>query len=306
MIHGVRYIRQDVGYLSKKHDCPICHGSLRVVKCSEVTNSNSEEAKRLPPIIPKTVIGSRGVKFRSYNAVGNIQWIWKEFECPSCHRRFTVEQMKQLDGAPKERWKELISSFDEPSGQISTEELETITEDGQKKCKLALLIAIPLIVVVLLVAGIGIALSSSSDFVDTNGADNFALTEITREDILSLNSNYSASMVTQKSSGYHTNIVGRKLRDSDRDHISKSFGRINGVIILQATKISGDTLTLTVKSTVTSGNAEIVILIDGEYYCSVDVNQARSVTLKDVSNKEVVVKLAGENAKISVEVNRAY
>ena len=76
--------------------------------------------------------------------------------------------------------------------------------------------------------------------------------------------------------------------------------------ILQATKIFVNTLTLNINSFVESGNAEIIILIDGEYYCSVDVNQSRSIILQDISNKEVIVKLAGEDAKITMNVSRAY
>ena len=55
-----------------------------------------------------------------------------------------------------------------------------------------------------------------------------------------------------------------------------------------------------------SGNVEIVIIIDGEYYCSVDVNQDQSITLQNVSNKEVIVKLAGEEAKMKIDVTRVY
>ena len=77
-------------------------------------------------------------------------------------------------------------------------------------------------------------------------------------------------------------------------------------MILQATKISGNTLTLNINSSVESGNAEIVIMVDGEYYCSVDVNQHQSITLQNVSNKEVIVKLAGEEAKMKIDVTRVY
>ena len=59
MIHGIRYVRQDVSYISKNHYCPICNTRLNAVKVSKVINSNSEEAKDLPPILPKTVIGRK-------------------------------------------------------------------------------------------------------------------------------------------------------------------------------------------------------------------------------------------------------
>ena len=47
-------------------------------------------------------------------------------------------------------------------------------------------------------------------------------------------------------------------------------------------------------------------MIDGEYYCSVIANQNQSITLQDISGKEVIVKLAGEDAKIKVDIVRTY
>ncbi len=177
---------------------------------------------------------------------------------------------------------------------------------SKKSLKLALCIAIPAVVAVLIALAVIISLASESKFVDTNGPENFALTEITRDDILSKDNNYKSSMVSEKHSGYHTNITGTRLRDCDYDYISKSFGKLHGVIILQATKISENALTLNINSSIESGNAEIVIIIDGEYYCSVDVNQNKSITLQDVSNKEVIVKLAAEGAKMKIDVTRIY
>lgn len=85
-----------------------------------------------------------------------------------------------------------------------------------------------------------------------------------------------------------------------------SFEKIHGVVILQATKVSVNIITLNIKSYVESGNAEIVIIIDGEYYCSVDVNQDQSIIIQDVRDKEVIIKLAGEEAKIKIYVTRVY
>lgn len=309
MIHGVRYVRQDVSYISKEHSCPICNTSLTVVKVSKVINSNSEEAKNIPPIIPKTVIGNRGLKFRNYTAVGNIKWIWKEFACPNCCQRFTVEQMKQIEASPKEGWEEIVASFDESPEQTKKEGLEiepsgSTETNPRKSLKLALWIGIPAVVMVSIL--IAVVILTAPKFVDTNGADNFALIEITQEDILKSGNNYRSSMESGQRFGFHTNIIGTRLRDCDYDTISKSFSGLHGVLILQATKVSSNSLTLNINSSVESGNAEIIILIDGEYYCSVDVNQNQSITLQDISNKEVFVKLAGEDAKIKIDISRTY
>ena len=303
MIHGIRYVRQDVTYISKKHTCPICEAQLNVVKVSKIINSKSEEAHNLPPIVPQTVIG-HGVKFRKYNAVGNIKWVWKQFECSNCQHRFTVEQLKQIESSAKENWNEMISSFDEPP--IQRNEGSFMQKKNNNKLKLALLITIPSIIVVSLVIWLIIALSSSFDFVDSNGPDNFALTEITREDILESDKNYKSSMESKKRSGAHTYIVGTRFREYDRDNINISYGKFHGVTILQATKIFSDSLELNIYSSIESGNAEIVIIVDGEYYCSANINQDQTIFLQNIAGKEVIIKLAGEDAKIKIDIVRTY
>lgn len=197
---------------------------------------------------------------------------------------------------------------------FNSEDIKKILRDYLEGCgykrktnkRLVLAVSITLSAVVLFFILIAVIISSSPEFVDTNGPDNFALTEITRNEILSQNNNYRISMMSKRHSGHHTNIIGTKLRDYDYDHISKSFGKVHGVVILQATKISGNTLTLNINSSVESGNAEIIILVDGEYYCSVDVNKEESITLQGISNKEVIVKLAAEGAKMEVNISRIF
>ncbi len=177
---------------------------------------------------------------------------------------------------------------------------------SKSKLKLALLIAIPTIIFLALVIGLIIIFLPSSDFVDTNGPDNFALIELTEEDILKSDNNYRASFKSIKRAGEHTYVVGTKFREYDRDHINASYGTIHGVTILQATKIFDNTLTLNIQSSVEKGNAEIFITVDGEYYCSIPANQNQSIILEDISGKEIIVKLAGEDAKLKVDIVRTY
>lgn len=229
-----------------------------------------------------------------------------------------TESTCDFDGYRKQygvRKKAVSYCLDGSKEVFDSEEIKKVLRDYLDSCGyqriankklIAFCISIPVAIIVAILIAVIISLASESNFVDTNGPENFALTEITRDDILSKNNNYRSSMVSEQHSGRHTNIIGTKLRDVDYDHISRSFGKIHGVVILQATKISGNTLTLNINSSVESGNAEIVIIVDGEYYCSVDVNQDQSITLQGISNKEVVVKLAGEGAKMKIDVTRVY
>lgn len=229
-----------------------------------------------------------------------------------------TETTYDFDGYRKQygvRKKAVSYCLDGSKEVFDSEEIKKVLRDFLDSCGyqrvsnkklIALCISIPVVVIVAILIAAVISLTSESDFVDTNGPENFALTEITRDDILSKDNNYRSFMVSERHSGRHTNIIGTRLRDYDYDHISRSFGKIHGIVILQATKISGNTLTLSISSSVESGNAEIVIIVDGEYYCSVDVNQDQSITLQNVSNKEVIVKLAGEEAKMKIDVTRVY
>ena len=309
MVHGIRYVRQDISYLSKKHSCPVCGTQMNVVKRSKVINSGSDEAQNIPPIVPKTVIGTKGVKFRTYNAVGNIKWIWKEFECPSCNRCFTVDKMKEIESAPAECREDLIASFDEAklANDESNSEIDSSLEEHTKKnLKLPLIIAISVVLLLSLIAVGAVMIIKSMDVVDTNGPDNFALAEITMEDILSNKTGYSSMNASSSYSGSHTEFIGDHYIHSDYDKITKSFGKVKGTMILQATKIYKDTLTLEIESIIESGNAEIVVIVDGEYYQSAELNKKHTMTLKNIYGKEVIVKLAAEGAKIKVSVKRSY
>ncbi len=229
-----------------------------------------------------------------------------------------TETSYDFDGYRKQygvRKKAVSYCLDGSKEVFDSEEIKKVLRDYLNSCGyqrivnkklIALCISIPVAVIVAILIAVVISLTSESDFVDTNGPENFSLTEITRDDILSKDNNYRAITGSAKRSGKHTNVIGTKLRDADYDYISRSFGKIHGVVILQATKIPGNTLTFNINSSVESGNAEIVIIIDGEYYCSVDVNQDQSITLQGISNKEVIVKLAGEGAKMKIDVTRVY
>lgn len=92
MIHGIQYINKDVFYVRKAHFCPHCKTKMKTVKVSRVVNSRSPEAKDFD--------FSNGDTYM----VGNIKFVWKEFECPSCGLHLTVQQMKEAEGvAPLEK-----------------------------------------------------------------------------------------------------------------------------------------------------------------------------------------------------------
>lgn len=74
----------------KKHYCPQCKTLLRVVRASKTVWTDTPETE--------------GMSFSMIGGVyqsGKVKLIWKEFECPQCCQRITVEKMKEIEGYPK-------------------------------------------------------------------------------------------------------------------------------------------------------------------------------------------------------------
>lgn len=304
MSRNVRRAVQDKKYILGKHNCPICMTQVKVVDKSKVLDSAVDEEKK----ILDSAFG-RG------NARGLIKCVWNEFECPVCGRGYTVKQMKQLDASPKEYHADMAELYERLSKQPGGDCLglvEDTTTRCEKKRNKALLacIIIPIIMALLIsvavITSVVTMILNTQKYEDTNGEDNFELRHITIEDIVGDEIGYSAFSGTSTHSGSRTYIGDSKLKDFDYDETERSFKRLDGVVILQATRIYKDSLTLEIDSEIESGNAEIVIIIDGKYHSSVDINKCRIIRLNDVYSKEVVIKLAGEGAKGEVEVIRRY
>ena len=138
---------------------------------------------------------------------------------------------------------------------------------------------------------------------DTNGAFDTSLTTVCVEDVQT--NRYSATMLQSRNVGSNTNVGGR-LNPYDFDFCTVSARRISGVLTIQATNVDSDKLTLEIDSTLTAGNMEIFIIVDGEVVRTAEVNKAETVTLTDIAGKDVVVKIGAESAEMSISVKRTY
>ena len=86
-IHGVkREWSRPFWVRFKKHYCPNCKGLLTTTKVSKVVNSKSHEAKNYD--------FSAG-DFSS--AMGNIKFIWTEFQCDACSKTFSINEIRESE-----------------------------------------------------------------------------------------------------------------------------------------------------------------------------------------------------------------
>ncbi len=91
MIQGKKYKNEDIIYiLFKKHYCPHCKMKLSTKKVKKIINYNSPEAQNYD-----FWIGPTGDKKL---VTGDMEFCWKEFECPNCKTHFTVDEMQKIEG----------------------------------------------------------------------------------------------------------------------------------------------------------------------------------------------------------------
>ena len=173
-----------------------------------------------------------------------------------------------------------------------------------KSSKKAYVIAGGVIAGVLAVSALLFVLFSPSvDIEDINGAADTSLAAIQLNDIVSSSDHYSAFSSYTSYKGASTTVTGT-MKDRDYQECAFSCQKISGIMTVQATKTKSDTLTLDVFSQVESGNMEIVVIVDGQYYDHIPVNQSSSIVLSNVADKLVVVKIGAESAKMKVTVKR--
>ena len=183
-----------------------------------------------------------------------------------------------------------------------------VKESFFKRHKIAFIIIlslIPLILITCFVAFRLIYLLTTGKIEDTNGPDDYSVVTITEEEIKNaVRSDYRSFVSGQSSDGEHSDVEDRALEDVDYDSTGYVANSLNGILIANATKTDKDKVSLEITSEVYAGNAQIFVFIDDELYGVIEINKTRRVVLTDVAGKTVYVKVACEDAQISIDVER--
>ena len=93
---GIKRIFKCPFYVNwKKHYCPECHEKLEKIKVSKIVNSRSPEA----------------ADFDFLNTcdtymIGNVKFIWTEFQCPACGKQISIDEMKKIEKEQKRSHRE--------------------------------------------------------------------------------------------------------------------------------------------------------------------------------------------------------
>lgn len=139
---------------------------------------------------------------------------------------------------------------------------------------------------------------------DTNGENDYSLNTITKEEIEATLSDYTIRWFGESFEGDKTSVGDEVLSRYDCDRAYMQAKSYSGIRPLQVTKTSENTIQFSVNSTVKSGNFAIIIFVENEYYCEVEINKSENIVLENIADKTVLIKVAGESADVTIEIVR--
>ena len=140
---------------------------------------------------------------------------------------------------------------------------------------------------------------------DTNGDGDSNLAVIELEELLYISNRYTTAFSHCGQQGKRTNVSG-ELKECDYDVVTFGCKKVSGIMTLQVTQVNYDQLALQIETSLLSGNMEMIILVDGQYYDHVELNKNTRITLDNIANKTVVVRFAAESAQTEISITRTY
>ena len=151
---------------------------------------------------------------------------------------------------------------------------------------------------------LGTVFGGPSHIEDING-DDTSLAVITMEEILSDRHSSTMFMTTTQRSGSSSGVTGY-LSECDVRSLSLTCKKFSGIKTAHATIMESDTMLLHVRAEVASGNLELIITLDGEYYCHVPVGGRQVIRIVEAAGKLVELRIAGESAQMELSVSRVF
>ncbi len=183
------------------------------------------------------------------------------------------------------------------------------------KCSIILFLIVASVYLLIFLAGNALNLFVFKKSVDTdpndtgifpNNApgfdwDNYALENVTDEQIIYLETAYKAFFNVEKHGGQTSGVYKCK---TDKTRTSFSSKKINGVATVSTTKVENATLELEIESTHNSGKMKIAIVMDEEIVEYVEVGEKVSLSYNVTGKHFYKVKIVCENANMSIKVVR--
>ena len=186
--------------------------------------------------------------------------------------------------------------------QITVTSESVVPRKSQKKLTIYLLIALFIITSIVALFFV-LKTNDNLSIADINGDNSNQLAIITDEQLLSDSDNYQVFLYSGAKSGDRSDVHGQ-LEEQDYSNISHTFGKLSGVMTVQATTTESDQIVLDIASEIEFGNLEFAIIVDGNIYRRVNANASEKIIIANAAKKEVIVKVGAESAKGKIHITR--
>ena len=137
---------------------------------------------------------------------------------------------------------------------------------------------------------------------DENMPDYLSMDSVEDELVINTVNRYSAYKLERDYSGESSGITNVMYTETDFDHTSVKCKEMTGIITLSSTKCVNSTIELNIDSTITSGDAKIVVIKDGVIIQNISIAEMSEIIISSTQESTIVVKLISFDAR-DVEIN---
>lgn len=136
--------------------------------------------------------------------------------------------------------------------------------------------------------------------------ESFSIAELTDAQIVGIDGKCRASVPKFTRSGSNSGITDVKFADEDRDTTVYSTKNIVGIKTVSATLVKDSIIKLKIDSTLVSGDAEVVIIANGEILERFDAGSKKSFEFSVTGESVFYVRILCENANIEITTEREF
>lgn len=137
-------------------------------------------------------------------------------------------------------------------------------------------------------------------------ASDFKISELTSEQIVNTEGECKAFMTSFKRSGSRSGISSQYFDDEDGDKTVYSAKKVTGIKNVSATLAKDCTLVLNIDTTLESGNAEVVVIMDDKIVERFNAGEQKTFEYSVSGEHKFYIRILCEEAKISITTTREF
>ena len=135
---------------------------------------------------------------------------------------------------------------------------------------------------------------------------NINVNELTDEQIVEISTNQSSYGTCWLAKGDASGVRNKEYRSVDYDETFFSAKKINGIKTVSSTMANDCTVNLEIDSSISKGNARIVVIIDDKIVEEFEAGENKSLEYTVDGEHFIYVKILCEDAEIEIKTTREF